>query len=159
AQLMLFAPDDARVIGAYGKIMVLENRPQDAEAFLRRAIQIQAADWTYYSALGVAYDEMGDRKRAKLAYERALTLKQGEPAILNNYALSRLGAGDVASARKIMAQAQAADGQDATIAQNVSLVMATGRASSPQPVRAAVASPVVAKPAVVEAPPAKAVAT
>ena len=154
-QLLLFAPDDARVIGSYGKVMVLENRPQDAEAFLRRAVQMQGSDWTLYSALGIAYDEMGDHKSAKIAYERALTLKPGEPAILNNYAMSLLAAGDAASARRLMAQAQAADGKDATIAQNVSLVMSAARPVSAPAVKAAAAGPTPAKPAV-EAPPVKA---
>ncbi len=139
-QIMLVAPDDSRVVGEYGKVLVLENRPQDAEEFLRRAIQLQASDWTFYSALGVAYDEQGDNKSAKAAYQRALVLKPGEPAILNNYALSRMAAGDLVSARQIIAQAQAAGGNDPTIAHNVSLVMESSR----QPAVAVVAKPVAA---------------
>src|SRR5436305_1115114 len=57
-QMMLVAPDDAGVVSEYGKVLVLENRPEDAAEFLKRAIQLQGGDWTYYSALGVAYDEM-----------------------------------------------------------------------------------------------------
>src|SRR5258708_31632635 len=145
AQMMLVAPDDARVVGEYGKDLVLENRPQDAEGFLRRAIELQAGDWTFYSALGVAYDEEGDNKSAKSAYQRALVLKPGEPAILNNYALSRMAAGDFVSARQIIAQAQAAGGNDPTIARNVSLVMdsshPTAAPLAAKPVAAAKSAP------------------
>jgi hypothetical protein len=104
----------------------------------------------------VAYDEEGDNKSAKAAYQRALVLKPGEPAILNNYALSRMAAGDLVSARQIIAQAQAAGGNDPTIAHNVSLVMESSR----QPAAAVVAKPVaaakVAPAAVVAAAPSKA---
>jgi len=124
-QLMLMAPDDPRVVSEYGKVLVLENRPQDAAEFLKRALQIQSGDWTVYSALGVAYDEMGDNRSAKLAYERALALKPGDPTILNNYARSRFAAADFVSARQLMAEAQAADPKDETIASNVSLVAAS----------------------------------
>jgi hypothetical protein len=103
----------------------------------------------------VAYDEEGDNKSAKAAYQRALVLKPGEPAILNNYALSRMAAGDFVSARQIIAQAQAAGGNDPTIARNVSLVMESSR----QPAAAVAGKPVaaakVAPAAVVAAVPSK----
>ena len=124
-QLMLMAPDDPRVVSEYGKVLVQENRPQDATEFLKRALQIQSGDWTVYSALGVAYDEMGDNKSAKVAYERALALKPGDPTILNNYARSRFAASDFVSARQLIAEAQAADPKDETIASTVSLVAAS----------------------------------
>ena len=90
SQLMLAAPDDPRVVGEYGKLLVQQGRTGDAVQFLNRAIQLQPSDWSYYSALGVAYDQKGDRSNAKLAYERALTLQPNEAAVLNNYAMSRM---------------------------------------------------------------------
>lgn len=151
-QLMLIAPDDPRVVSEYGKVLVQENRPQDAAEFLKRALQIQSGDWTVYSALGVAYDEMGDNRSAKLAYERALALKPGDPTILNNYAMSRFAAADFVSARQIIAEAQAADPKDETIARNVSLVAASRpsaiavKAAAPSSPPPAVRSARVAKP-------------
>ncbi len=52
SQLMLVYPDDARVVGEYGKLLVQEKASADAVAFLRRAIELQPNDWTTYSALG-----------------------------------------------------------------------------------------------------------
>jgi Flp pilus assembly protein TadD len=130
-QMMLVAPDDPRVVGEYGKVLVQQNRPQDAVAFLKRSLELQNGDWTIYSALGVAFDEQGDSKNARLAYQRALVLKPGEPAILNNYALSRMAAGDLVSARQIIAQAAAAGGNDPTIARNVALLKDSSRAAMP----------------------------
>ncbi|HEY4124993.1 MAG TPA: tetratricopeptide repeat protein, partial [Rhizomicrobium sp.] len=40
AQIMLVAPDDARVIGEYGKTLVSLGRSDDAVAFLKRAVQL-----------------------------------------------------------------------------------------------------------------------
>jgi len=140
-QLILMAPDDSRAVSEYGKVLVLQNRPQDAAEFLKRSLQIQDGDWTVYSALGVAYDEMGDSKSAKLAYERALALKPGEPAVLNNYAMSRFAAADFVSARQMIAEAQAADPKDVTIARNVSLVDASRQPIVPAVKAAASSSP------------------
>ena len=78
AQLMLVAPDDARVVGTYGKVLAQENRAQDAIAFLNRAVQLNPSEWTYLSALGVSYDEAGRPGDARRAYQQALALKPGK---------------------------------------------------------------------------------
>src|SRR5476649_1901470 len=104
SQLMLTAPDNADVVGEYGKLLVEESRADDAVQFLRRAVELQPNDWSLYSAMGVAYDQLNDSKNAKLAYEQALALKPGEAAILNNYAMSRMLAGDTVGAHALMAR-------------------------------------------------------
>jgi Flp pilus assembly protein TadD len=123
SQVMLVASDDPRVIGEYGKTLAENGRAQDAVQFLTRATELQPNDWSYYSALGVAYDQVGDQASARLAYEHALQLKPGEPSTLNNYALSRMLANDPAMARELIARAQAAGGgSDPKIARNIALV-------------------------------------
>jgi len=107
AQLMLVAPDDARVVGEYGKVLVEQGRAEGGEQFLTRAVALQASDWTLYSALGVAYDQLDQRDKARLAYEHALTLSPNNPAVLNNLAVSRMLAGDYAGAQRFLSQAQA----------------------------------------------------
>jgi len=120
SQLMLVAPDDARVVGEYGKVLAQQGRAQDALAFLKRAIELQPNDWTFYSAQGVAYDESNDSADAKLAYQHALSLKPGEPSVLNNYAVSRMMAGDLNGAQAMLAQA--AGSADPRIAANAAMV-------------------------------------
>lgn len=123
SQLMLVASDDPSVVSEYGKTLVEEGRGQDAIDFLNRAIALRPTKWSYYSALGVAYDEIGDEDSARRAYERALQLKPNEPSILNNYALSRLMAKDPQAARQLMARAKRAGGaSDPKIARNIALV-------------------------------------
>ena len=120
-QLVLVAPDDARVVGEYGKVLVQQGRSDDAVAFLKRATELKASDWTLYSALGVAYDQMDDRKDAKAAYERALALRPGDSTVLNNYAVSRMLAGDLDGAQRLLAQAQAGGG-NTKVASNLQLL-------------------------------------
>lgn len=122
SQLMLASPDNAAVVGEYGKLLVQENRPQIAVQFLRRAVELQPNDWTLYSAMGVALDQLSDQNNARLAYERALSLKPGEAAVLNNYAMSRMLAGDAVGARALMVKAQASGSRDPKITHNLALL-------------------------------------
>ena len=152
SQLMLAAPDDARVVGEYGKLLVQENRSDDAAQFLRRAVELDASNWTYYSALGVAYDQLKDPASAKNAYDHALMLKPGEPAILNNYAMSRMLAGDPKSARTLLMQAKASGSADPKLDQNLALLDSMTPAVGPAPAVASVA-PAPVHAAVAVAPP------
>ena len=122
SQLMLAAPDDARVVGEYGKVLAQQGRSQDAIAFLKRATELQPNDATLYSALGVAYDQADDPKNAKATFERALLLKPGDPVVLNNYAVSRMLAGDLDGAERLLAQAKASGGALPKISSNLALL-------------------------------------
>lgn len=121
SQLMLVAADDPRVVGEYGKVLVQEGRAREALDFLNRAVQLQQGDWSLYSALGVAYDQAGDYNSARGAYERALALKPGEAAVLNNFAMSRALAGDLATAKRLIADASAGS-QDERVARNLKMI-------------------------------------
>ncbi|HEX2760386.1 MAG TPA: tetratricopeptide repeat protein, partial [Rhizomicrobium sp.] len=123
SQLMLVNGDDPRVAAEYGKALTQKGRAQDAVEFLHRAIELAPGDWTLYSALGVSFDQLGNQNAARTAYDHALMLKANEPSVLNNYALSRMLAGDTEGAKTMMARAQAAGGaSDAKIAANIALV-------------------------------------
>jgi Flp pilus assembly protein TadD len=123
SQLMLIAADDPRVVGEYGKVLVQQGRASEALDFLGRAVQLQPGDWMLFSALGVAYDQKADYTNARIAYERALQLKPGESTVLNNYAMSRLQAGDLDAARRLIANAGQAS-QDERIAHNRQMIYA-----------------------------------
>ena len=122
SQLMLVAPDNSRVVGEYGKNLVLQGRSKESLDFLKRGVQLQPGDWTLYSATGVAYDQMGDYANAKLAYQQALAIKPGDAGVLNNFALSRMQAKDLSGARQLMTQASATGGSDPKIARNIALL-------------------------------------
>jgi Flp pilus assembly protein TadD len=151
-QLMLVAPDDARVVGEYGKVLAQRGKSDDAIAFLKRAVELNSSDWTYFSALGVAYDEANDRANAKAAYQQALVLKPGEPVVLNNMAVSDMMGGDYEGAKKLLQQASAAGSTDPRIGQNLQKI-ASLQGAGPQTAEVQPMKPVeqaakpVAKPA------------
>jgi Flp pilus assembly protein TadD len=141
SQLMMIAADDARVISEYGKTLASMGRASDAVNFLTRAEQLQPTDWTVYSAMGVAYDQLGNQKAAQDAYEHALVLKPEEPSVLNNYALSRMLAKDPDMARKLAARAEAAVGiSDPKITRNIAMIRSLAP-ETPAPVAAATPAP------------------
>jgi tetratricopeptide (TPR) repeat protein len=120
---MMVASDDHRVVSEYGKTLAQNGRAQEAVQFLTRAVALQPSEWSYYSALGVAYDQVGNQDAARSAYEQALKLRPGDAAILNNYALSRMLAKDPDGARALMQRAEKAGGaSDPKIARNIELV-------------------------------------
>ncbi len=141
SQLMLAVPDDPRIVSEYGKALAQQGRSQDAVAFLKRATELQPNDWTAYSALGVAYDQLDDPKDAKTAFERALALKPGDSVVLNNYAVSRMLAGDLTTAEKLLMQAKDAGSGNAKIAANLQLLAQMKAGAGNQSARQAAAPP------------------
>jgi Flp pilus assembly protein TadD len=121
SQLVLVAPDDPRVLGEYGKTLVAKGQTEDAIAFLNRAIELNPSDWTFYSAQGVAFDQMRNFAAANIAYQRALALRPGEPSVLSNAGLSRMQAGDLANAQILLSRAIEQGGTDPRIARNLAI--------------------------------------
>lgn len=149
SQLVLFAPDDPRVMGEYGKTLAAQGRTDDALAFLERAIQLQPNEWSFHSALGVAHDQKGEYPLAQAAYGRALQLKPGEPAVLNNAALSYLQSGDLETAERMIQQAAATSTDKSRIQYTIALVE---RLKATRPAKPAVQTPAPAAPAPAPAP-------
>ena len=70
----------------------------------------------------MAYDQADDHAHARAAYQHALTLKPGDPTVLNNYAVSRMLAGDLDGAQRLIAQAQSGSGDFPKIGNNVAML-------------------------------------
>jgi thioredoxin-like negative regulator of GroEL len=132
SQLVLFAPDDARVLGEYGKTLIAMGRSDDALAFLERAIELQPKDWSLFSAQGVAYDQKGEYLAAQAAYGRALVLKPGDPTVLSNAALSHVQTGDLDGAEALLMQASAYGAEFPRIVSNLALVRSLKSSRPPQ---------------------------
>src|ERR1700743_666825 len=129
SQLMMVAPDNSRIVGEYGKTLVQQGRAKEALDFLKRAVELAPGDWSFYSATGVAYDQTGDYADAQLAYQHALSLRPGDAGILNNYALSRMQAGESARGRKLLVPAPATGASDPKIPRHIALLASV----APQP--------------------------
>lgn len=141
AQLMLVAPDDARVVGDYGKVLAQQGHSREALQFLKRAVELEPGDWSLHSALGVAYDQLDDHASAKLAYERALALKPDEPSVLNNYAVSRMLVGDYAGAKRLFGRAEAEGVHNPKIEGNLAKLAALRPDSAAPATQASATSP------------------
>lgn len=116
-QLMLVAGTDPRVVSEYGKVLAQQGYAKDAVSILSKAVQLNGTDWTLYSALGVAYDQLDDHVDARKSYDRALAMKPGELSVLNNYAVSRMLSGDYDGAVQMLAPLHS---NDPKIAANLS---------------------------------------
>jgi Flp pilus assembly protein TadD len=108
-QLMLVASNDPRVSGEYGKVLAQQGYAKDAVAVLSKAVQLNGSDWTLYSALGVAYDQLDEHSKARKSYDHALVLKPGELSVFNNYAVSRMLTGDYDGAVQMLSQLHSSD--------------------------------------------------
>lgn len=93
--IVMKAPDDARVLSEYGKALTSVGRSQDAIPFLARATQMDSSDWSTYSAYGVALDQAGNHDVARQNYEIALKLSPGNASVESNMAMSHILAGRI----------------------------------------------------------------
>lgn len=117
-------PDNAAVIAEVGKVRLASGDLQDAVKLLARAAALDPKDWKVRSALGVAYDRLGDPKKAEDSYRAALQISPDNAAVLNNYALSRAMAHDLPGARELLQRAVASAGSDVRVRQNLALIYA-----------------------------------
>lgn len=108
-QLMLVAGSDPRVASEYGKVLAQQGYAKDAVGVLTKAVQLNSTDWTLYSALGVAYDQLDDHANARKSYDRALAMKPNELSVVNNYAVSRMLTGDYDGAVQMLMQLHSSD--------------------------------------------------
>jgi Flp pilus assembly protein TadD len=100
--VVMKAPDDAKVLSEYGKALTAVGRAQDAIPFLARATQMDSSDWTTYSAYGVALDQNANHEAARRNYDIALKLSPDNPSVESNIAMSHILTGRVDQAEIIL---------------------------------------------------------
>lgn len=123
-QAIAAKPDDPAVVAEVGKVKLASGSLQEAVVLLQRAIVLDGRDWKSRSALGVAFDRLGDATRAEEAYRAALAVSPDNPVVLNNLALSRAMANDLKGARELLQRAVAVSRADVRVRQNLALVYA-----------------------------------
>ncbi len=119
-------PDDHGVVAEAGKVKLATGQLDDAIKLLKKAVAGDDQDWKSRSALGLAYDRVGEYAKAEESYRAALAIAPDSAAILNNYALSRAMANDLAGARELLQRAAASPSADVRVRQNLALVYALG---------------------------------
>jgi Tfp pilus assembly protein PilF len=91
-------------------VLLLDAR-RDAEAadLYEDCIAISPSDAGMHVQLGVAYQRLGDRNKAELAFAKAVELAPNDPLAWSNYANLDAASGDYAAARKKWQRALAID--------------------------------------------------
>ncbi len=117
-------PNDGPVLAEAGKAKLAAGKLTDAVDLLQRAVAADGKEWRTRSALGLAYDRLGDYDSADGSYKAALALAPDNASILNNYGMSRAMANDLDGARTLLARAVMLPNADVRVRQNLALVYA-----------------------------------
>lgn len=107
-----------------GLALLLTGRAGEAETMLEGAVAADPGSWRAWSALGRARDGRRAWSDAAVAYTRALDQAPGEAAVLNNYGLSRLSAGELDEAARLFVRALEASPDLAAAETNLRLALA-----------------------------------
>lgn len=105
-------PADSDLIAETAKVHYSMGQYNQALKQVDAAIQVNPNIWKYYSLRGAINDKMNLFADAAKAYDKALMLSPNNAKILNNYAVSRLMAGDYAKAEAYSFEAAQAEGAD-----------------------------------------------
>ena len=116
----------ARALHNAGVALLLTNRAQQAEQELEAAVELDPTSWRAWNVLGRARDARRAWEEAAAAYERALALAPGEAAVLNNFGMSKLSAGDADGAAAMFVRALEASPDLAPAETNLRLALALG---------------------------------
>jgi Flp pilus assembly protein TadD len=129
--------------GEYGRLALDLDQVGVAARMLQIADDPTKPDWRVISARGTVLAKQGQYKDAIPFYERALTLAQNQPSVLNNLAMAYAMSGDAKKAEELLRQAAAArnDQNSAKVKQNLALVLGLeGRYDEAKSVTAGTAS-------------------
>ncbi len=105
--VLLFAPNNTEALLAAARAHIAGNNAFYAVDPLKHLSELKPNDWQAWSLLGVAYDQTKRPDDAQAAWQMALKLSPGNPAVLTNQAMARLSAGDLAGAETLLRTAVA----------------------------------------------------
>lgn len=95
----------AEALFTTGAVLLVQGRSEAAEERLQKAVELDPAHWRAWNALGQARDRRQAWPAAEKAYVAALQWAPEEPAVLNNYGMSLLAAGDYPRAEEFFLRA------------------------------------------------------
>lgn len=116
---------DPELAGEYGRLALELDQVNVAARMLQIADDPAKPDWKIISARGTVLAKQGQYKDAIPFYERALTLAQNQPSVLNNLAMAYAMSGDAKKAEELLRQASAGNaGENSNkVKQNLALVL------------------------------------
>ena len=104
-----------------GKARIAVGNAENAIKALKAAIKINGKKWETHAALGIGYDLQQSYGEAWEAYEKANELSPGNPAILNNMAISAALNGKINLAISTLEGAPRVIRRNAQVRQNLAL--------------------------------------
>ncbi|MCV0370297.1 MULTISPECIES: tetratricopeptide repeat protein [Filomicrobium] len=119
----MFHADSRELAGEYGRLALDLGQMNVAEKLLAFADDPAKPDWRVISARGTVLAKQGKYAESIPYFDRALTLKQNHPSLLNNLALAHAMTGDANKAEGLLRQAADAGASEAKIRQNLALVL------------------------------------
>lgn len=119
----MFHADSRELAGEYGRLALDLGQMNVAEKLLTFADDPAKPDWRVISARGTVLAKQGKYAESIPYFERALTLKQNHPSLLNNLALAHAMTGEANKAEGLLRQAADAGASEAKIRQNLALVL------------------------------------
>lgn len=114
---------DKELAGEYGRLALEMDQVSLASKLLEAADDPAAPDWRIVSARGTALAKQSQFKAAIPFFERALTLSNDQPSVMNNLAMAYAMSGEPAKAEGILRQAAAAPQSSSKVRQNLALVL------------------------------------
>jgi Flp pilus assembly protein TadD len=109
--------------GEYGRLALELDQVGAANQLLAVADDPTKPDWRVISARGTVMAKQGKYSDAIPFYERALTLSQNNPTVMNNLAMAYAMMGDPKKAEEILRQAVTTDGASPKVRENLALVL------------------------------------
>lgn len=131
-RLLAASPADPLLAERAGLAAWRSGNRDKAERFIGRAIASPAASWRAWNAAGVLADDRRDWAAADLAYANAAAAAPLDPMLLNNRGWSAFMRGDWPTARRLLQQAEALDGSNPRIRNNLQLARAALDESLPE---------------------------
>ncbi|MFN0218537.1 MAG: tetratricopeptide repeat protein [Hyphomicrobium sp.] len=122
-QVSVLHDGDPELAGEYGRLALDLNQVGAASRLLAVADNPAKPDWRVISARGTVYAKQGDYKQAISAYERALTLSNNQPSVMNNLAMAHAMSGNATKAEEILREATKLEGATPKVQQNLALVL------------------------------------
>jgi len=122
-QASLVHGNNRELAGEYGRLALDLNQVGVANQLLAIADDPTKPDWHVISARGTVLAKQGKYSDAVPYYERALTLSQNNPTVMNNLAMAYAMMGDPKKAEGILRQAVTADGATPKVRENLAIVL------------------------------------
>jgi Flp pilus assembly protein TadD len=122
-QAAIYNPNNAAVLGAYGRALADNGNFRQALDVLGRAHSPDQPDWRILSAQGAVLDQMGRHDEARRHYQSALRIVPDEPSVMSNLGLSYALSKNLKEAEQTLRRASAANGSEPRVRQNLALVV------------------------------------